>query len=90
MSIIDGREEARLTRLGVLGPVSPRRTLLVDIGGGSTEIVLANGEEDLLRESLKLGALRMSFGYDFDPSKPISEEDYDALLHCVDMEVGPY
>lgn len=88
MVIIDGKEEARLTRLGVLGPVAQRRSLLMDIGGGSTEITIADGRDDLVRESLKLGALRMSFGYDFDPLKPISEEDYDELLHCVDMEVS--
>lgn len=67
MEIIDGEEEARLTRLGVLGPVAQRRTLLIDIGGGSTEVVVADGRDDLIRVSLRLGALRMSFGQGFDP-----------------------
>lgn len=88
MVIIDGREEARLTRLGVLGPLAQRRTLIMDIGGGSTEIIVADGRDDLVRESLRLGALRMSFGYDFDPMRPVSDESYDELLHCVDMEIS--
>ena len=88
MRIIDGEEEARLTRLGVLGPVSPRRTLLVDIGGGSTEISIADGSEDLLRTSLRLGALRMSFGTGINHTRRVEPQEYDYLRRCVDTEVA--
>ena len=88
LKIISGTEEARLTRLGVMGTYAPRRTLLIDIGGGSTEVTLADGEEDIIQESLPLGALRLAFGSGIDPSEPVSEEDYDYLRRCVDTAVG--
>lgn len=85
--IITGLEEARLTRLGVLGPCAPRRTLLLDIGGGSTEITVADGTEDLFSTSLELGALRMSYGCGVDLSRSVKHTDYDYILRCVDSEL---
>lgn len=88
MEIIDGTEEARITRLGVLGPVSPRRTLLMDIGGGSTEITIADGDKDLMSASLKVGALRLTFGHGFSNNHRIEPEKYDFLRRCVDTEAA--
>ncbi len=51
--ILDGDEEARMTRNGI-GELSPT-TLLIDIGGGSTELVL--GDE---RTSLNVGSVRLT------------------------------
>jgi exopolyphosphatase/guanosine-5'-triphosphate,3'-diphosphate pyrophosphatase len=59
--IIDGAEEARLIYLGArqaLG-LGPRRVALFDVGGGSTEAILANDHEALLSSSLKIGVLRL-------------------------------
>lgn len=62
IEIISGREEARLIHLGVesVWPQNGRRTLLIDIGGGSAEIVAA--EDGQLREAFSkpLGAVRLS------------------------------
>jgi len=61
VEIISGREEARLIHLGVESdwPQQARRVLIVDIGGGSAEIVAA--EAGRLRESFSkpLGAVRL-------------------------------
>ena len=61
VEIISGREEARLIHLGVEStwPQRGRRTLIIDIGGGSAEIVAA--EDGSLRESFSkpLGAVRL-------------------------------
>src|ERR1700712_4182894 len=44
--ILDGGEEARLTYLGATCEHSPTEpTLVVDIGGGSTEMIVGTGEE---------------------------------------------
>jgi exopolyphosphatase/guanosine-5'-triphosphate,3'-diphosphate pyrophosphatase len=44
LEVVSGREEARLICLGVLAGRPPRaRSLLVDIGGGSTEVATAEG-----------------------------------------------
>jgi exopolyphosphatase / guanosine-5'-triphosphate,3'-diphosphate pyrophosphatase len=59
--ILDGAEEARLTYLGALAE-RPRgdRTLVVDIGGGSTELVLGSGDEVSFYASLQAGTVRHS------------------------------
>ena len=60
--IISGLEEARLIHLGVRQALPPHdaRTLLVDIGGGSTEFVVTENSHIEFAQSLKLGAVRMT------------------------------
>jgi exopolyphosphatase/guanosine-5'-triphosphate,3'-diphosphate pyrophosphatase len=61
LEIVSGREEARLICLGVLQGRPPRtRSLVVDIGGGSTEVATATGEEPTRLWSLALGAVRLT------------------------------
>ena len=65
IDVIAGREEARLIYLGVahgLAP-GPDRRLVVDIGGGSTEIILGQTFTPHLRESLHMGCVSMSARY---------------------------
>jgi exopolyphosphatase/guanosine-5'-triphosphate,3'-diphosphate pyrophosphatase len=61
VEIISGREEARLIHLGVESgwPQAGRRVLIVDIGGGSAEIIAA--ENGHMREAFSrpLGAVRL-------------------------------
>ncbi len=62
IEIISGREEARLIYLGVcqdLGPSETRR-LIVDIGGGSTELILGRRFQPELLESLYMGCVSMT------------------------------
>jgi exopolyphosphatase/guanosine-5'-triphosphate,3'-diphosphate pyrophosphatase len=59
--VLDGEEEARLTYLGATCehiPVEP--TLVVDIGGGSTELIVGTGEEIAFHTSLQAGVVRHS------------------------------
>ena len=62
VEVISGVEEARLIHLGVLQavPVFDQRLVLIDIGGGSTEILVGEKGETLAAGSLKLGAIRLS------------------------------
>ncbi len=62
VEVISGVEEARLIQLGVLQavPVFDRRLLLVDIGGGSTELLIGECGEPLAARSLKIGAVRLT------------------------------
>ncbi|MBA3605537.1 MAG: Ppx/GppA family phosphatase [Actinomycetota bacterium] len=62
VEVISGVEEARLIHLGVLQavPVFERRVLLVDIGGGSTEVLIGERGETLAARSFKLGAVRLT------------------------------
>jgi exopolyphosphatase/guanosine-5'-triphosphate,3'-diphosphate pyrophosphatase len=57
--ILTGDEESRLTYLGaVAGRTSADGTLVVDIGGGSTEIVVGSGHEMTFHASLQAGTVR--------------------------------
>lgn len=62
IEVISGVEEARLIHLGVIQalPVFDRRLVLIDIGGGSTEILVGERGEVLEANSVKLGALRLT------------------------------
>ncbi|WP_043753272.1 exopolyphosphatase [Imhoffiella purpurea] len=62
IDVIAGREEARLIYLGVAHGLAAgaERRLVVDIGGGSTEIIIGLGFSPRLRESLHMGCVSMS------------------------------
>jgi exopolyphosphatase/guanosine-5'-triphosphate,3'-diphosphate pyrophosphatase len=69
IEVISGREEARLIYLGVAhalpasaGPEKNKR-LVVDIGGGSTELIIGTGFEPELTESLYMGCVSYSLKY---------------------------
>lgn len=59
VEVIDGVEEARLSFLGMRYGLSLHKTLTmgVDVGGGSTEVIIALGEDVRFVTSLKLGAV---------------------------------
>lgn len=65
IEIIAGREEARLIYLGVSHAVygAGERRLVVDIGGGSTEVIIGRGFEPRLMESLYMGCVGVSERY---------------------------
>jgi len=59
--VLDGEEEARLTYLGATceqRPIEP--TLVIDIGGGSTELIVGRGDEISFHTSLQAGVVRHS------------------------------
>ena len=61
LEVVSGREEARLVCLGVLhGKPRGARSLVIDIGGGSTEVATALGEEPTALYSVGLGAVRLT------------------------------
>src|SRR6266481_196806 len=65
IEVIFGREEARLIYLGVahsLAP-SPERRLVIDIGGGSTELIIGTGLEPELMESTPMGCVSYSLRF---------------------------
>ena len=62
IEIIGGREEARLIYLGVAHGLAAGngKRLVVDIGGGSTELIIGRGMQALNRESLYTGCVSIS------------------------------
>lgn len=61
VKVVTGQEEARLIYLGVRQSMdlTDRPTLLMDVGGGSVELIVGNRERLLHAVSLKLGAIRL-------------------------------
>ena len=65
LEVISGKEEARLIALGVLRGQPPRaRNLVVDIGGGSTEIAVATGDHPTSLFTVAIGSVRLTETFD--------------------------
>ncbi len=79
INVIDGDTEADLIYQGVKQAIdledSPK--LIIDIGGGSTEFIIANSEETFWRKSYKLGVARLL--ETFNPANPINIDDVAAI-----------
>ncbi len=75
IEIVAGREEARLIYLGVANglPAGTQTRLVVDIGGGSTEIIIGRGIEPIKLESLYMGCV--SYSRRFFPEGKISAQN---------------
>jgi len=59
--VLDGEEEARSTYVGATSEAPPSEpTLVVDIGGGSTELIVGRGTEISFHDSLQAGVVRHS------------------------------
>src|SRR5262249_44650669 len=60
--VISGKEEARLIYLGVSSGanIGGRQTLFIDVGGGSTEVIIGDQQQYRFLDSLKLGTIRLS------------------------------
>ncbi len=93
IEIVSGMEEARLIYSGVAHtlPVFPGRRLVVDIGGGSTEIIIGEGLTPLELESTQLGCVSMSqrfFGDGRISAKRIARARVAARLELEPVQVA--
>ncbi|HET6496715.1 MAG TPA: Ppx/GppA phosphatase family protein [Thermoleophilia bacterium] len=88
--IVSGQEEARLIFLGVLAKVKlgERRALVIDIGGGSTEVALGDSDGAEYPDSLKIGAIRLTNQYLEGATGPIAAEVYEAMRRHVRLEAA--
>lgn len=64
LEVISGEEEGVLTLAGVMSGLDsiPPRALLFDVGGGSTEYTVAEGDKVIYTKSLPLGVVRLTEG----------------------------
>jgi exopolyphosphatase / guanosine-5'-triphosphate,3'-diphosphate pyrophosphatase len=89
--MLDGEEEARLTYLGAAaGRGHTDRTLVIDIGGGSTELIVGSGSEIGFHTSLQAGTVRHSERHlPHDPPSPSELETLAGDVHSlIDAELG--
>ena len=77
IEVISGHEEARLIYLGVAHRVpSKDARLVVDIGGGSTEMIIGRGLEPIETASLQMGCVGYSLNFFADGE--LSERNFAA------------
>ncbi len=90
--LLSGEEEAHLTYLGATAarPAEGSPTLVLDIGGGSTELIVGNGTEVGFHTSLQAGTIRHSERHlNSDPPDPHELEDLaDDVRHLIEQAVA--
>lgn len=86
---VTGEEEARLIYLAVrhFMHLSSRPVLIIDIGGGSAELIVANEKGMLFARSLKLGSARLKDL--FITRYPVPRSDLDRLQRHLRDALGP-
>ena len=79
VDLISGQEEARRIYLGVLSGMefNNQPHIVVDIGGGSTELILGDSQEARSLTSTKVGAVRLTS--EFITTDPISVAEFKYL-----------
>lgn len=83
VNLISGQEEARRIYLGVASSMdfNDNPHILIDIGGGSTELILADQKQPRFLSSTKVGAVRLT--QDFITTDPISEQEFLTLQRYI-------
>lgn len=89
IEIISGIEEARLIYKGVTQSLPPNDglRLVMDIGGGSTELILGQGPNPRTLESLHLGCVRMTER--FFPGGIVTRAAFEAARVAARLELRP-
>jgi len=90
IEIIAGREEARLVYLGVARSEIPLNgdRLVVDIGGGSTELILGKGIRPFKMESVPIGCVALM--RDFFADGKFNAAKMDHAKTRAELELSPY
>ena len=89
VEIINGNREAELIYLGNKEAVdlSDSVSLIMDIGGGSNEFILANNKGMLWKQSFPIGAARMLER--FSPSDPITNTEIADIKEYMKVQLAP-
>jgi len=85
--IIEGEREAEMIYRGVRLSLQmdEKPVLILDIGGGSNEFIIANHKEIFWKQSFNLGMARLL--ETFNPSNPISPQEINTLIKYLKTEL---
>ncbi|UUS58201.1 MULTISPECIES: exopolyphosphatase [unclassified Acinetobacter] len=87
IEIIAGREEARLIYLGVSHTMANSgRRLVIDIGGGSTELIIGEEFEPIHTESVQMGCV--AFTKAFFADGEINLKSFDKAVNAARKEIA--
>ena len=89
IEIISGVEEARLIYLGVAHDLARdgERRLVIDIGGGSTEVIVGHDDEPEVVNSLHMGCVNVTQRYFSDGA--LNRSNFDAAIAFAQQELEP-
>ncbi|MCA6380591.1 MAG: exopolyphosphatase [Cytophagales bacterium] len=89
VKIISGEDEAMLIYFGVRSavPLGSSKSLIVDIGGGSVEFVIANADEMFWKKSVEIGGQRLI--EKFQHHDPILPEERAQITEYLEVQLTP-
>jgi len=90
-TVISGEEEARLIWRGICTgmDVGNEKVLLIDIGGGSTELVVGNQDQYWVLSSIKMGAVRTTTAFFPDGCvDPVNENSIQKIRQHVQNKIS--
>jgi exopolyphosphatase/guanosine-5'-triphosphate,3'-diphosphate pyrophosphatase len=88
VKVISGEEEAELIYCGVRTavPLGIEQSLIIDIGGGSVEFIIANEHESLWKRSFEIGGQRLL--EKFQKTDPITKSEIGLLDSYFNQTLG--
>lgn len=87
IKVISGAEEAGLIYQGVSLNLAETDYLIIDIGGGSTELICSE-TAGINYKSLDMGALRMTERYLENPQLPLTQQELAVMQKGIRAELG--
>lgn len=87
LRVLTGEEEARLGLIGIARTIDVDNFVLLDIGGGSTELCAKHGEEEFLK-SIPIGAVNLY--ENFIKNEPPRDEERKSVENHIREKVGTH
>ncbi len=88
IKVIDGEQEASMIFQGVQmsGALDDEKSVIMDIGGGSTEFIISNDQEIIWKQSYELGVTRLI--EKVKPNDPILPEEIQELKKYLSNQIS--
>ncbi len=88
VEIIDGNKEAEFIYYGIRAavPLNSQYVLMMDIGGGSNELIIGNNQQIAWKKSYKLGISRLIEL--FKPNDPLTPDDIKKIVEHIKLETN--
>ena len=85
IEIISGEREAELTFLGAVDEDNKGPVAIIDVGGGSTELIYGEGQKLISRESIDVGSVRLTEL--FVTRHPIADKEMEKLEQYIEQKM---
>ena len=85
IEVISGEREAELTFLGAVDEDNTEPVAIIDVGGGSTELIYGEGQKLIARESIDVGSVRLTEL--FVTRHPVPDKEMEKLEEYIEMKM---